>query len=36
MLEPLCLAELDRLLTTGEPIPPTHTQPTLFPDDAES
>jgi hypothetical protein len=32
MLEPLCLAELERLLTTGEPIPTATTQGTLFGD----
>ena len=32
MLEPLCLAELDRLLQAGEPIPETAEQGSLFND----
>lgn len=33
MIEPLCLAELERLTNQGEPIPSTPTQATLFMDD---
>jgi hypothetical protein len=33
MLEPLCLAELDRLLASGESIPAAAAQASLFPDD---
>jgi hypothetical protein len=32
MLEPLCLAELGRLIESGEPIPSAPSQNTLFPD----
>lgn len=32
MLEPLCLAELDRLLSTGESLPSAAAQASLFPD----
>jgi hypothetical protein len=32
MLEPLCLAELDRLLTAGDPLPSAPAQAQLFPE----
>lgn len=36
LLEPLCLAELDRLQNSGEPLPCTPAQPSLFPEDSGS